>query len=140
MHLNQRFVPVHGTAGWQLSNPPILSMAPLGPSLALFERAGMPALRRKSERLTGYLAELLSRLPTGRIRLLTPGEPGARGCQLSYQISGGARELFDGLRTQRIVGDFRAPDVIRLSPVPLYNTFHEVWRAADALRELVSTA
>jgi kynureninase len=140
MHLNQRFVPVDGAAGWQLSNPPILSMAPLGPSLALFEQAGMPELRKKSKRLTGYLAELMSKLPADRIRLLTPEEPGARGCQLSYQISSGARELFDGLRLKGIVGDFRAPDVIRLSPVPLYNTFHEVWRAAFALRELVSAA
>jgi kynureninase len=137
MHLNDRFVPVAGAAGWQLSNPPILSMAPLGPSLALFDQAGMPALREKSERLTGYLAQLLSDLPRERIRLLTPEEPGARGCQLSYQVPQGARELFDELRRRRIVGDFRAPDVIRLSPVPLYNTFHEAWRVAGAMRELV---
>ena len=139
MHLNERFVPVEGAAGWQLSNPPILSMAPLGPSLALFEKAGMPALRKKSERLTGYLEDLLSKLAGNRIRLLTPREPGARGCQLSCQLASGARDLFDALRARGIVGDFRSPDVIRLSPVPLYNTFHEVWRAAEAIRELMST-
>jgi kynureninase len=140
MHLNDRFVPVAGAAGWQVSNPPILAMASLGPSLALFDRAGMPALREKSRRLTGYLAQLLSDLPADRIRLLTPRDPGARGCQLSYQVPTGARALSDELRRRKIVGDFRAPDVIRLSPVPLYNTFHEVWRAADAMRELVSAA
>lgn len=138
MHLNERFIPVAGASGWQLSNPPILSMAPLGPSLAIFERAGMPALSDKSRRLTGYLAELLTDLPAERIRLLTPKEPGARGCQLSYQVTRGAREVSDEMRRRKIVGDFRAPDVIRLSPVPLYNTFHEVWRAAQALRELLS--
>ncbi len=138
MHLNSRFVPVAGAAGWQLSNPPILALAPLGPSLALFDRAGISALREKSERLTGYLAQLLSELPHDRIRLLTPTEPGARGCQLSYQVQRGARELSDELRRRKIVGDFRAPDVIRLSPVPLYNTFHEVWLVAEALRDLVS--
>lgn len=137
MHLNERFVPVSGAAGWQLSNPPILSMAPLGPSLTLFEKAGMPALRKKSERLTGYLEELLSKRSGHRIRQLTPREPGARGCQLSCRIASGARDLFDTLRTRGIVGDFRPPDVIRLSPVPLYNTFHEVWRAAEAIRELL---
>jgi len=140
MHLNERFVPVAGAAGWQLSNPPILAMAPLGASLALFDRAGMPALREKSGRLTGYLAELLRDLPPERICLLTPDDPGARGCQLSYRVSRGARELFDELRRRKIVGDFRAPDVIRLAPAPLYNTFHEVWRAAGVLRELVSGA
>jgi kynureninase len=138
MHLNSRFVPVAGAAGWQVSNPPILAMAPLGPSLGLFDRAGMSALREKSERLTGYLAQLLSDLPADRIRLLTPTAPGARGCQLSYQVPHGARELADGMRRRKIVADFRAPDVIRLSPVPLYNTFHEVWRVAGAMRELVS--
>lgn len=140
MHLNDRFVPVAGAAGWQLSNPPILAMAPLGPSLALFDQVGMPALREKSERLTGYLAQLLGDLPPERIRLLTPQEPGARGCQLSYRVPHGARALSDELRRRKIVGDFRAPDVIRLSPVPLYNTFHEVWRVAGAMRELVSAA
>lgn len=140
MHLNDRFVPVAGAAGWQLSNPPILSMAPLGASLALFDRAGMPALREKSERLTGHLAALLGDLPAERICLLTPEDAGARGCQLSYRVPRGARELFDELRRRKIVGDFRAPDVIRLSPVPLYNTFHEVWRAAGVLRELVLAA
>ena len=100
----------------------------------------MPLLREKSERLTGYLAHLLGDLSEERIRLLTPQEPAARGCQLSYQIPRGGRELFDELRRRNIVGDFRAPDVIRLSPAPLYNTFHEVWRVAGAMREIVSTA
>ena len=137
MHLNERFVPVPGAAGWQLSNPPILSMAPLAASLATFDRAGMPALRDKSEQLTGYLESLVSRLDQSRIRQVTPADPKARGCQLSFQVPEGARELFNELRRRGIVGDFRAPDIIRLSPVPLYNSFHEIWRTGQALDELV---
>ena len=137
MHLNERFVPVAGASGWQLSNPPILAMAPLAASLAVFDRAGMGSLRAKSERLTGYLAHLVGALAPAGVQILTPADPAARGCQLSLRIPSGAQELFGRLRNRGFVGDYRAPDVIRLSPVPLYNTFHEVWRAAQALRELL---
>lgn len=137
MHLNERFEPVPGAGGWQLSNPPILSMAPLAASLAIFDRAGVPALRDKSEQLTGYLESLVARLDPGRIRQVTPADPKERGCQLSFQVPERARELSNELRRRGIVGDFRAPDVIRLSPVPLYNSFHEIWRAGQALEELL---
>jgi kynureninase len=131
------FVPVPDAGGWQLSNPPVLAMAPLIASLELFERAGLGPLRAKSERLTGYLEALLRDLPAKRIRLLSPAEPARRGCQLSYRVGPGALGLADALRRRGIVVDYRAPDVIRLSPVPLYNTYHDVWAAAEALRELV---
>ncbi len=132
MHLERRFVPRAGADGWQVSNPPIFSMAPLRASLALFDEAGMPALRAKSERLTGYLEWLLDRLPAGLVRIITPREPARRGCQLSLRVAGG-RQTLRRLEEAGIVCDFREPDVIRVAPVPLVNSFHDVWRFADAL-------
>ena len=137
LHLNERFVPREGADGWQISNPNIFSMTPLLASIDQFERAGMPALRRKSEQLTGYLEAWIERVGRGRIEILTPRDPISRGCQLSLLIREGARELFDRIRERGILPDFRQPDVIRLAPVPLYNTFHEVWRVGTALEALV---
>jgi kynureninase len=136
MHRNLEFVPVEGADGWQLSNPPILAMAPLRAALDVFDKAGLPALRARSARLTGYLEQLLDGLPPGRIELLTPREPAARGCQLSLRLAG-ARAVFERLVERGVIGDFREPDVIRLAPAPLYNTFHEVWRAGRVLAELL---
>ena len=133
MHLEPDFRPYGGADGWQLSNPPVLALAPLRASLALFDEAGIDRLRAKSRRLTGYLQYLVDRVGDGRIRVLTPREPEARGCQLSLYASSGGRELFNALQEEGIVGDYRDPDVIRVAPVPLYNTFHEVWRFAQAL-------
>jgi len=132
-----RFIPVEGADGWQVSNPPIFAMAPLRASLALFDRAGMVALRSKSERLTGYLEFLLARPGGAAVGLLTPREPSARGCQLSLLARGKAEALVGALRERGFVTDFREPDVIRVAPTPLYNTFHEVWRFAVALGELL---
>ena len=130
------FVPVAGADGWQVSNPPILALAPLLASLELFDRAGMAALREKSERLTGYLAFLVEGL--SGISLLTPRDPAARGCQLSLRVDRGAEDLVAALRARGAVTDYREPDVVRAAPVPLYNTFHEVWRFAQILGELLA--
>jgi kynureninase len=128
------FVAPGDASGWQISTPPVLAIAPLRASLALFDRAGMTALRRKSEALTAYLEGLLEAIPGNPVRMLTPREPAARGCQLSLQVSGRARWLHDQLRQEGIVTDYREPDVIRMAPVPFYNTFHDVWRTARAVR------
>lgn len=130
------FEPERGAAGWQVSTPPILSMAPLRASLALFDDAGLPALRRKSEALTGYLEALLADLVPDPIRLLTPSDPAARGAQLSLHSAGGGRRLYEGLRAEGIVTDYREPDVVRLAPVPLYNSYHDVWRTAETIRKV----
>jgi len=138
MHRETRFVAREGADGWQLSNPPILAMAPLAAALALFDEAGMEALRAKSERLTGYLMDLVGRIPGDRFEVITPREPQARGCQASILVHERPRELFEALGAGGIVGDFREPNVIRVAPTPLYNTFHEVWRFARVLARAAS--
>lgn len=125
------FIPAPGADGWQLSNPPVLALAPLRASLDQFERAGMEALRRKSESLTGFLEHLIHARLSDVLQIVTPADPRQRGCQLSLRVAGGrtqGRALFDYLRDTGVLGDWREPDVIRISPVPLYN------RHADVLR------
>jgi kynureninase len=133
MHLQADFVPRPGADGWQISNPPILAMAPLLASLALFDEAGMPALRSKSINLTGYLHYLLDQFPAGLFEVITPRDPAQRGCQLSIVVHEKPREFLNAL-AGNVVCDFREPNVIRVAPVPLYNTFHEVWQFAQLLR------
>lgn len=130
MHLEPEFVPRSGADGWQVSNPPIFALVPLRASLALFDQAGMAALRAKSERLTAYLEFLLA----DRFELLTPHDPARRGCQLSIRVTDQPRERFRALQTAGVVCDFREPDVIRVAPVPLYNIFAEVWHFARVLQ------
>jgi kynureninase len=132
MQTERAFVPRGGAVGWQVSNPPILALAPLRASLALFDEAGMTALRAKSERLTGYLEFLLDRLPRGKFEVMTPRQPARRGCQLSLLIHDRPRELQSRLQREGVICDFREPNVLRVAPVPLYNTFHDVWRFAEA--------
>jgi kynureninase len=125
-----------GAAGWQLSNPPILSAAPLLASLALFEEAGIGALRAKSLSLTGFLAECIATLCGESVQQVTPGDPAQRGCQLSLRVRGGrerAHAAFAQLAAHGIVGDWREPDTIRLAPAPLYNRHAEALAAAVAL-------
>lgn len=121
---------------WQISNPPIFSMGPVRTSLEIFDKVGMTALRARSERLTGYLEGLLGAL-TPALPVVTPREAARRGCQLSVRVPGAARvadELRDGYA---VIADAREPDILRLTPVPLYSTYHECWRAATALADVV---
>ena len=130
------FVPTSGADGWQLSNPPILGLAPLRASLDQFTRTGMEALRAKSERLTGYLESLIRAHLADVLQIVTPRETERRGAQLSLRVAGGraqGRALFEHLSTNGILGDWREPDVIRISPAPLYNTHADVLRFARAV-------
>ncbi len=127
------YTPAEGAAGWSLSTVPILSLAPIAASLAIFDSIGMPALRARSVELTGYLERLLADLP---LDILTPRDPASRGAQLSIRLPA-AEAVLAVLASHGVVADFRAPDIIRLAPVPLYNTFHDAWRAADVLREAI---
>ncbi|MEO5753864.1 MAG: kynureninase, partial [Chthoniobacterales bacterium] len=134
MQLEPDFIPVPSADSWQLSNPPILALAPLRTSFALFDEAGgMGPLREKSERLTGYLQFLLDRAPGNLFTVITPRQPNERGCQLSILVHEHPRELFGKLEAAGVKADFREPNVIRIAPTPLYNTFHEVWRFAELL-------
>ncbi len=134
--MGPEFIPTPGAEGWQQSNPPILAMAPLRASLELFDRAGMSALRGKSLRLTGYLRALIEQRLGGVLEVLTPDAPDGHGSQLSLRVAGGrerGRALFEYLETRGVLGDWREPDVIRISPAPLYNTHHDVLSFARAV-------
>ena len=131
--MGREFVPQPGAAGWQIGNPPILAMAPLRASLEIFDEAGMDALRAKSIRLTGYLQQMIDAVAGNGVEVLTPRATAERGCQLSLRLRSRGREALAALAADGVVCDFRAPDVIRVAPVPLYNTYHEVWRFARIL-------
>ncbi|WP_374348438.1 kynureninase [Thermomonas sp.] len=136
--MGPQFSPTPGADGWQLSNPPILGLAPLRASLEQFDRATLPALRAKSERLTGYLEALIDADLRDVLQVATPRDPAQRGCQLSLRVTGGrarGRELFEFLAARGVLGDWREPDVIRISPVPLYNRFADVLRFARTVKE-----
>jgi len=134
LHLEPEFIPVASADGWQISNPPIFAMAPLRASLALFDDAGgMQSLRAKSIRLTSYLEFLLTDIGSKKFTLITPRNPEERGCQLSILAHQHPKELLKELEGAGVKCDFREPNVIRVAPTPLYNTFHEVWRFARLL-------
>jgi len=138
MHQLDEFIPRTGADGWQISNPPILAMTPVRISYDLFDRATMASLRAKSVRLTGYLQYLLDQLAAKGFDVITPREPEARGCQLSILAHHRPRELLQALHAQGVVCDFREPNVIRLAPVPLYNTFLDVWRFVNTMASFES--
>ncbi|MEJ0100870.1 MAG: kynureninase [Pseudomonadota bacterium] len=128
-HMGPQFHPSFGAAGWQVSNPPILSTAPLLASLALFEQAGMAALRTKSLAMTGLLLDELDARFAGQLQCVTPREEAQRGCQLSLRVRAGratGRALFDALTAQGVVLDWREPDILRIAPVPLYNRHADI--------------
>lgn len=130
------FVPIASAEAWQLSNPPILAMAPLEASLALFDRAGIANLRRKSIALTAFLQHSLERLASDELELLTPRDAADRGAQLSFRLRrrpDRAGRIVERLKAQGIVIDWRAPDTLRLAPAPLYNSFADAEAAATAL-------
>jgi kynureninase len=137
MHLEETFRPVASADAWQLSNPSVFALAPLRASLELFDAVGMEALRAKSIRLTAYLAAWVGHAASDW-EILTPRDPAARGAQLSLFVKHGSLAAFEQLQQAGVVADYRRPDVIRVAPVPLYNSFHDVWRFGQALGRLVS--
>ena len=126
-----------GAEGWQLSNPPILSMAPIRASLEIFAEAGFQNIRAKSRKITGYLEYLIEQIDDDRINIITPKTPEERGCQLSIQVKNADRSLHDGFMNAGIICDWREPDVIRVAPAPLYNSFEDVYEMAVRLRQLL---
>jgi kynureninase len=134
------FDPIPGAQGWQISNPPVLSAAPLLASLDIFRRAGMARVREKSIALTAFLQQLVEIRLAGLVDIITPGAASERGCQLSLRIArspAAAKRCHDHLSEAGVVSDWREPDVVRLAPIPLYNSFGDVFAAVDALSQAV---
>jgi kynureninase len=130
------FRPTPSAEGWQISNAQIFPMAIHNASLEIFERAGMKNLRAKSEKLTAFMEFLLNEINTDQeFAIITPNTPSERGCQLSLLFRENGKQTFDKLASKNIIADWREPNVIRLSPVPLYNTFEEVFHLAKAMGE-----
>lgn len=132
MRENKHFVPQAGAAGWQISNAPVLSMAAHRASLDIFDEVGMKALRQKSELLTGYLEFLIGK-GNKHFRIITPTDKKQRGCQLSIQTLSDGKKLFQKISKAGVIADWRDPDVIRVAPVPLYNSFEDVYNFAKLL-------
>ena len=128
------FDPIPGAEGWQLSNPPILSLAAIKASLEIYAEVGMSALLEKSRALTGFLEYCLHDMDDKRIRIVTPEDPNQRGCQLSIQVLDADKTLFDKISADGVIADWREPDVIRVAPVPLYNSFADVYKFAETLK------
>jgi kynureninase len=137
--MRKGFQPMQGAAGWQLSNAQVMAMAPHLASLDLFDQVGMPALRAKSEQLTGYLAFLLAELqqkfPQSGLHIITPTKAHERGCQQSMLLPTIGRQVFEHLQKNGVIADWREPDVIRVAPVPLYNSFEDVYHLVKLLDE-----
>lgn len=136
-NMRKSFDPIPSAEGWQLSNPPILSMAAVKASLDLFAEAGIENIRAKSILLTGYLEFLINDLDNNHIQIITPSDPEQRGCQLSIQVKNADRSLHDKLTKAGVISDWREPDVIRVAPAPLYNTFTDVFEMVSRLKTVL---
>lgn len=132
-----QFVPTPGAEGWQLSNPPILPLAALRASMDIFDQASMEKLRAKSKLLTGYLEFLMGKLNTDDITQITSDDPSQRGCQLSFEIGPKHRDLNNALKAHGVICDWREPNTLRIAPVPLYNSFMDVWQAVQIIKGVI---
>ena len=137
--MKDAFRPIPTAEGWQLSNPPILALAAVRASMEVFRNAGgMGPLREKSLKLTGLFAELIKDRLGEKVNIITPLEERQRGCQLSLEISrGDGQSVYHVLEESGVRTDWREPNVIRAAPVPLYNSYEEVWQFVDRLAELI---
>jgi kynureninase len=136
-NMRHEFDALPGAEGWQLSNPPILSMAAIRASLDTFKDAGFNNLRAKSETLTGYLEFLLDELDNDDIHIITPRNKQERGCQLSIQVKNTDKALHTKLTQAGVISDWREPDVIRVAPAPLYNSYEDVFEFVTRLKSIL---
>jgi len=138
--MKKGFIPQQGAAGWQVSNAPVFPMAIHRASLEIFVSAEMENLRRKSISLTGFLEFIIISFnqahPDKALRIITPENPNERGCQLSLVATSNGREMFKTLSEKGVITDWREPNVIRMSPVPLYNSFEEVYKIGEVLNSI----
>ena len=136
-NMRQPFDVMSGAEGWQLSNPPILSMAAIKASLDIFEKVGMDVLVKKSKKLTGFFEYLVNEIASDTIEIITPTNPNERGCQLSLQVKNADKNLHKKLTENNIITDWREPDVIRCAPVPMYTSFEDVYHMVTILESLL---
>ncbi|MFT6897698.1 MAG: kynureninase [Paraglaciecola sp.] len=140
--MENSFDPMPGAEGWQISNAPVMGMAILKASLDIFDEAGMHNLREKSLKLTSYLEfvfnDVVSAFPNIQLEIITPKDPLKRGAQLSIKLIGTDKSFFEKLTKAGVISDFRAPDVIRVAPAPLYNSFEDVYQFGNTLHNLLS--
>ena len=140
--MGKNFDPIPTAEGWQMSNAPVLSMAAHKAALDIFKEAGMGNLVEKSRELTEYLFFVLDEVNTSFaepiMEIITPREEGAHGCQVSIIMKKDGKQIFDTLLKQGVMADWRSPNVIRVAPVPLYNSFEDVFRFGEIIRETAS--
>ncbi len=132
---DHEFIPFPGATRWALSNPPILSMVPLHDSLALFEKATMPALRQKSKQMTQYLRYLLEAMEFDGMKIVTPVE---QGCQLSLEIAHAPHEFLNRVKASNVICDLREPNIMRMAPIPLYNSYADIWHGVQAFKQALT--
>ena len=137
-NMRHEFDVLPGAEGWQLSNPPILSMAAIKASLDMFNEVGLKKLIAKSKKLTGYFEFLFKELGENTIRIITPENPEERGCQLSIQVLNADKSLHNKLTEAGVISDWREPDVIRCAPVPLYNSFEDVYLMVQKMKTILN--
>jgi len=137
-NMRGEFDQLPGAEGWQLSNPPILSMAAIKASLEIFNEVGIEKLVAKSKNLTGYFEFLINELKIDSISIITPSNPEERGCQLSIQVKNADKSLHKKLTEAGVISDWREPDVIRCAPVPLYNSFQDIYHMVDRLKKILN--
>jgi len=138
--MKKGFIPQNNAGSWQMSNAPVFNMVAHNAALDLHDSAGMKALREKSEKLTGYMEFLLKQIDNLSFQIITPAEPGRRGCQLSLLFSDRGREVFDALTKRGVIADWREPNVIRIAPVPMYNTFEDAYKFYEILKNIDAPA
>lgn len=132
------FDPIFGIEAWQLSNPPILSMAAVKASLDIFEEAGIGNLREKSIKLTAYMAFLLNTITSDKLEIITPEDADERGAQLSIRLKDADKTIYDQLLKNGVIADWREPDVIRVAPVPLYNNYKDVHQFYQIIKKIIN--
>ena len=139
-HMRDAFDPIPTAEAWQLSNPPILAMVSAWSALKLFDEVGMDRLRRKSVALTSYMENLVKSLGEEVIHIITPSNPEQRGSQLSIQVKKANKDLFSKITARGVIADWREPNVIRVAPVPMYNSFEDVFLFYEILRDVIAEA
>jgi len=137
--MRDAFEPIPTVEAWQLSNPPILSMSAIWSSLKIFDEAGIHNLREKAVDLTGYMEYLVKQLGDEVVSIITPKDPAQRGCQLSIQVKNADKKLYEAVTALGVIADWREPDVIRVAPVPLYNSYEDVHRFCEILGSVITT-